>query len=121
TQVVGERGSAPREIVVPMVLMLAPLTPHVAEELWARLGHTESLAYEPFPVAEPAYLTVYEVEVAVQVNGKVRAQVMVAADASEADHEAAARADSRVTAALDGQTVRKVVVVPGRIVNFVVG
>src|SRR5262245_14666824 len=121
TQVVGEQGSAPREVVVPLVLMLAPLTPHVAEELWARLGNTETLAYEPFPVADAAYLAVDAVEVAVQVNGKVRAQVMVAAGASEADHETAARADSRVAAALDGKTVRKVVVVPGRIVNFVVG
>jgi leucyl-tRNA synthetase len=120
TQVVTERGSAPREVVEPLVLMLAPLAPHVAEELWARLGHAETLTYEPFPAADPAYLVVDEVEVAVQVNGKVRAQVMVAAGASEADHEAAARADARVAAALDGKTVRKVVVVPGRIVNFVV-
>ena len=100
--------------------MLAPLAPHVAEELWARLGHAESLAYEPFPEADPAYLVVDEVEIAVQVNGKVRAQVMVASGASEAEHEAAARADARVAALLDGKTVRKVVVVPGRIVNFVV-
>jgi leucyl-tRNA synthetase len=121
TQVVTARGSAPREVLAPLVLMLAPLTPHIAEELWARLGHDETLAYEPFPVADPAYLAVDEVEVAVQVNGKVRAQVMVAAGASEVDHETAARADSRVAAALDGQTVRKVVVVPGRVVNFVVG
>jgi leucyl-tRNA synthetase len=120
TQVVAERGSAPREVVVPLVLMLAPLTPHVAEELWARLGNSETIAYEPFPTADPAYLTVDEVEVAVQVNGKVRAQVMVATGASEAEHEAVARADARVAAALDGKTVRKVVVVPGRIVNFVV-
>jgi leucyl-tRNA synthetase len=120
TQVVAARGSAPREVVVPLVLMLAPLTPHMAEELWARLGNTETIAYEPFPTADPAYLTVDAVEVAVQVNGRVRAQVMVASGASEAEHEAAARADARVAAALDGKTVRNVVVVPGRIVNFVV-
>ena len=102
------------------MLMLAPLTPHIAEELWRRLGHEQSLAYEPFPEADPAFLVVDTVEIAVQVNGKVRAQVSVAAGASDADHEAAARADDRVAALLDGQVVRKVVVVPGRLVNFVV-
>jgi len=121
TQVVAERGAAPREVVTPLVLMLAPLSPHVAEEIWARLGHAESLAYEPFPEPDAAYLSVDVVEVAVQVNGKVRAQVTVAADADDAAHEAAARADARVVAALAGKTVRKVIVVPGRIVNFVVG
>jgi leucyl-tRNA synthetase len=121
TQVVGEHGAAPREVLVPLVLMLAPLTPHIAEELWQRLGHNESLAYEPFPEADPAYLVVDEVEIAVQVNGKVRAQVKVASGASDTDHEAAARADARIAALLDGGTVRKVIVVPGRLVNFVLG
>jgi leucyl-tRNA synthetase len=119
TQVVAEQGSAPREVVEPLVLMLAPLAPHIAEELWARLGNNETIAYERFPTADAAYLTVDEVEVAVQVNGKVRAQVLVAAGASEAEHETAARADEKVAAALEGKTVRKVVVVTGRIVNFV--
>ena len=121
TQVVAARGTAPLEVVVPLVLMLAPLSPHVAEELWSRMGNAETIAYEPFPDADPAFLVVDEVEVAVQVNGKVRAQVPVASGADEAAHEAAARADARVVAALAGATVRKVIVVPGRIVNFVVG
>ncbi|MBM3660972.1 MAG: leucine--tRNA ligase, partial [Actinobacteria bacterium] len=121
TQVVAERGTAPREVVEPLVLMLAPLSPHLAEELWSRIGHPATLAYEPFPTADPAYLTVDTVEVAVQVNGKVRAQVRVPAAADDAAHEAEARADEKVVAALEGKTVRKVVVVPGRIVNFVVG
>jgi leucyl-tRNA synthetase len=120
TKVVAERGAAPREVVVPLVLMLAPLSPHVAEELWARLGNSGTLAYEPFPDADPHYLTVDQVEVAVQVNGKLRAQVMVPAGAGDAEHEAAARADARVASALEGAAVRKVVVVSGRIVNFVV-
>ena len=87
----------------------------------------ERTPFEVFDASEQQHrvvrrpLELEPLEVAVQVNGKVRAQVMVPADASEADHEAVARADARVTAALDGQTVRKVVVVPGRIVNFVVG
>ena len=73
-----------------MVLMLAPLTPHVAEELWERLGETGSLAFTDFPEPDPALLVDDTVEVPVQVNGKVRGKVTVATGASEADHEAAA-------------------------------
>jgi leucyl-tRNA synthetase len=120
TRVVQERGSAPRDVVRAMVLMLSPLTPHVAEELWARLGETSVLAFADFPVADPALLVDDVVEIPVQVNGKVRAKIQVAPDASEADHEAAARAEPRIAELLAGTTVRKVVVVRGRMVNFVV-
>ena len=72
TQVVAESGEAPEEVVVPLVLMTAPLAPHVAEEIWERLGHEASLAYEDFPTADPQWLTVDTVEIAVQLNGKVR-------------------------------------------------
>jgi leucyl-tRNA synthetase len=114
-------GSAvPRSVVEPLVLLLAPLAPHVAEEMWARCGHPDSLAWEPFPVADRRWLVDETVQVAVQVNGKVRAQVAVPADADAAGLEAAARADERVAAYLDGATVRRVVAVPGRLVNFVV-
>ena len=98
--------------------MVAPLAPHVAEELWQRLGHPESLAHEPFPTADPAYLVEDEIEIPVQVDGTVRGRVRVAPDATL---EAAARADERIAALLDGAEVRKVVVVPGRLVNFVTG
>jgi leucyl-tRNA synthetase len=119
TQVVGETGTAPLEVVRAMALMLAPLAPHTAEEVWARLGHAESLAYERFPEPDPAYLVVEEVEIVVQVDGKVRTRVKVPAGAGDADHEAAARADERVAQLLDGADVRNVIVVPGRLVNFV--
>ncbi|MBM3671272.1 MAG: leucine--tRNA ligase [Actinobacteria bacterium] len=119
TQVVTQRGSAPREVVEPMVLMLAPLTPHVGEELWQRLGHAGSLAYEPFPEADPTLLVEDEIEVPVQVKGKVRAQVRVPAGTSDETLEQAARDDPRIAALLDGVTIRKVIVVPGRLVNFV--
>jgi leucyl-tRNA synthetase len=119
TQVVGETGAAPADVVTAMTLMLAPLAPHMAEEVWARLGHTESLAYEPFPEPDPAYLVVEEVEIVVQVDGKVRARVKVPAGASEADHEAATRADNRIAELVAGVDVRNVVIVPGRLVNFV--
>ncbi|MGI8796178.1 MAG: leucine--tRNA ligase [Acidimicrobiia bacterium] len=121
TEVVADTGTAPREVVEPMALMVAPLAPHIAEELWERLGQSASLAFEPFPEADPVLLVEEEVEIAVQVNGKVRARIKVPASATEADVETAARADEQVSAQLDGKTVAKVVVVPGRLVNFVTG
>jgi leucyl-tRNA synthetase len=121
TEVVAGTGAAPREVVTAMALMVAPLAPHVGEELWERLGKSGSLAFDPFPEADPALLVEEEVEIAVQVNGKVRARITVATSATDTDIEAAARADERVAAALDGKAVAKVVMVPGRLVNFVLG
>ncbi len=119
TQVAADRPS-PREVVEPMVLMIAPLTPHVAEELWERLGHDQSIAYQPFPVADPELLVEETVELPVQINGKVRGRITVPADATDDAVEAAARADERIATLLEGKTVQKVVVVPGRLVSFVV-
>lgn len=114
------RDAVPRAAVEPLVLMLAPLAPHLAEELWLRLGHTTSLAHGPFPVADPAYLVDDTVEYPVQVNGKVRGRVTVAADADQDTLKAAALADEKVQAFLAGASPRKVIVVPGRLVNLVV-
>ena len=113
-------GSTPREVAEPLALMLAPLAPHAAEELWRRLGQDGSLVWRDFPVADAAYLVADSVEVGVSVNGKPRGRVVVPADADEAAHEAAARADAKVAELLAGATVRKVVVVAGRMVNFVI-
>ena len=113
-------GGVPRSVVEPLVLLLAPLAPHVSEELWSRLGHPDSLATEPFPEADPALLVDETVEVPVQVNGKVRTRIDVPAEADAAAMEAAARADDKVAALLEGKTVRKVIAVPGRMINFVV-
>jgi len=125
TKVVQEKGSAPREVVEAMVLMLSPLTPHVAEELYEKLGGDDgsagALAFVDFPSADAALLVEDTVEIPVQVNGKVRGRISIAADASQEAIEAAARADAKVAELLEGATVRKVVVVPGRMVNFVVG
>ncbi len=118
---VAADGGLPRAVAEPLVLLLAPLAPHLAEELWARLGHDGSLAHEAFPVADPAELVEDEVEVVVQLSGKVRARITVPADADAAALEAAARADARIAELLAGATVRKVIAVPGKLVNFVVG
>ncbi len=121
TQVTGADGRSPREVVEPLVLMLGPLTPHVAEELWSHLGHETSLAFEAFPTADPDELEDETVDIVVQVNGKARARVTVVTDASDATIETQARAEPRVAALLDDTSVRKVIVVPGRLINFVVG
>ncbi|MFD4428091.1 leucine--tRNA ligase [Nocardia sp. NPDC058497] len=110
---------APRAAVEPLVLMLAPLAPHIAEDLWERLGHTVSLAHGPFPIADPALLVADSVEYPIQVKGKVRSRIQVPADADPATIEAAALADEKVVALLAGQAPRKVIVVPGKMVNIV--
>jgi leucyl-tRNA synthetase len=101
------------------VLVLAPFAPHVAEELWERLGHGESLAHEPWPQYDPALIAEETLELAVQVCGKVRARITVPASASRDDALAAAKADPKVAAALAGKTVVKEIFVAGRLVNFV--
>jgi leucyl-tRNA synthetase len=116
---VEKDGPAPRAIVEPFVLLLAPLAPHLAEELWQRLGHEKSLAYEPWPVADPALLAVDEVELTVQVAGKVRARVRVPADADEATARAAAEANENVKKHLGAGAPRRVIYVPGRLINLV--
>ncbi|MFW3170779.1 leucine--tRNA ligase [Geodermatophilus sp. CPCC 206100] len=121
TSVYGADSPVPRSVVEPLVLLVAPLAPHIAEELWSRLGHTESPAWAPFPAADARWLVEDTVQVAVQVNGKVRAQVTVPADADAAALEAAARADEKIAGHLTDRTVRRVVAVPGRLVNFVLG
>ncbi len=113
-------GGTPVEVAEALVAMLSPLAPHVAEELWARLGHDTSVVWAAFPVADPQLLVDDEVELPVQVGGKVRARVRVAADADAAAVEAAVLADPGVQAALAGRPVRRAVVVPGRLVNLVV-
>ncbi len=112
-------GGCPTDIGEPLVLMVAPLAAHVAEELWAKLGHRESLAHEAFPIADPALLVAETVEYPVQINGKVRGHITVAAGLDSAGVEAAALTDPKVVASLAGASPRKVIVVPGRMVNIV--
>jgi leucyl-tRNA synthetase len=112
-------GGTPRSVVEPLVLMLAPLCPHLAEELWARLGHPHTLAFEPFPEADPALLVEDTLEYPIQVNGKVRSRITVPATADEEEIRAAALADPKIVEILAGAEPRKVIVVPGRLVNIV--
>ena len=111
--------ATPREVAEPMVLMAAPLVPHVAEELWRKLGNTDSVTYVAFPIADPRYLVDEMIEYPVQINGKVRGRITVATDADAASVQAAALADERIVAALDGGDPKKVIVIPARMVNIV--
>src|SRR4030095_4570119 len=102
------------------VWLLAPFAPHLAEELWQRLGQAETLAYEPWPTYDPDLVRDATVKVPVQVNGKLRATIEVDADADQTEILQIARAHEKVQSHLSGKTIRREVVVPGRLVNFVV-
>lgn len=109
----------PRAAAETLVLLIAPLAPHIAEELWRRLGHGESVTGEAFPVADPAYVVDESVTCVVQVRGKVRARLEVAPTVSEAELEALALADVAVVEALGGAAIRKVIVRAPKLVNIV--
>jgi leucyl-tRNA synthetase len=110
----------PRSVLDPFVLILSPFAPHLAEELWQALGHSNTLAYEPWPKYDEALTKADEIEVPVQVNGKLRSKVTVPADADAKTLEAGALADERIKELLAGKTVKKVIVVKGKLVNIVI-
>lgn len=112
-------GACPHDLAESLVLMIAPLCPHIAEELWSKLGHTDSLTNTPFPIADPALLVSENTELPVQVNGKFRGRIVVPTDATDDQVRAAALADDKVIAALAGAIPKKIIVVPGRTVNIV--
>jgi leucyl-tRNA synthetase len=117
---VYKAGSLSSSQAERFVLVLAPFAPHVAEELWHRLGHDETLAYKPWPRFDPALVVEEMLELPVQVNGKLRGRITVPADATEDDLVAAALAEPKVAAAIQGKTIVKKIVVPGKLVNLVV-
>jgi leucyl-tRNA synthetase len=110
----------PRAALQPFVLLLSPFAPHLAEELWSTLGHKNSLAYEPWPAFDPALTKADEIEVPVQVNGKVRCRLKVPADIDDATLQAAALADEQIKKQIADKQVKKVIVVPKKLVNIVV-
>ncbi|MEX1280266.1 MAG: class I tRNA ligase family protein, partial [Acidimicrobiia bacterium] len=109
------------EAVHTLLLLLAPIAPHVTEELWHRRGEDGSIHLQAWPDVDEAAAAEEVINLVVQVNGKVRDQVEVPAGATDAELEAAALASEKVAAWIDGKAIRKVVVVPGRLVNVVVG
>ena len=114
------QDSRPRAVLEPFVLLLAPYAPHLAEELWHKLGHAESLAYEPWPAFDAALLVEDTVQIVVQVNGKIRARLDVPAQLTKAELEQRSLAHADVQAAIAGKSIKKVIVVPGKLVNIAV-
>ncbi|BBH21337.1 leucine--tRNA ligase [Paenibacillus baekrokdamisoli] len=113
--------SLPRQAMGDFVQMLSPLAPHIAEELWTKLGHTGSISYVAWPTFEEAWTIDQEVEIVVQVNGKIIDRIAIAADTDEAQMESIAKESIKTAEAIAGKTIRKVIVVKGKLVNIVVG
>ncbi len=110
----------PRSALECLLILLNPFAPHIAEEMWSLLGHDQDLAYHEWPVHDESYLQRDMIKLAVQVNGKVRAQIEVEADADKETVLELALSQSSVKQHTDGKTIVKTIVVPGRIVNIVV-
>ncbi|WP_424349109.1 leucine--tRNA ligase [Latilactobacillus sp. 5-91] len=109
----------PREYAEGFVKLLAPIAPHMMEELWAMLGHDDSISYVDWPTFDPAALVANEVEVIFQVNGKLKAKVTVAKDTPKEELEAMAKANEKVAEFIADKTVRKVIAIPNKLVNIV--
>ncbi|MFO0977525.1 MAG: leucine--tRNA ligase [Planctomycetaceae bacterium] len=120
TNFMSNQEVRPKSVLSSFVLLLSPFAPHIAEELWAALGHTKTMAYEPWPQHDPAMLVEDSVEVPVQVNGKLRSKIVVPNGIDAAELQRLAEADDSVRKHLEGKSVVKVIAVPGRLLNFVV-
>jgi len=114
------QATRPRAAVNTLVLLLSPFAPHIAEELWARLGHSNSLAHEPWPTHDPSALEQAEIPIVVQVNGKMRGRMTVPAAVSEAQLKELALADRQVKKFIDGQSIKQWIIVPKRLINIVI-
>jgi leucyl-tRNA synthetase len=112
-------GAVARPVAEALVLLITPLAPHIAEELWRKLGHTDSVVHQDFPVADPQYVVDETVTCVVQVKGKVKARLEVSPAISDDELEKVALADEKVVAALDGADIRKVIVRAPKLVNIV--
>jgi leucyl-tRNA synthetase len=118
-RIAARDGALPRALAEPLVLMVAPLAPHVAEDIWHRLGHESTVTFEPFPAADPALVADSVIRLPVQVNSRTRFVVQVRAGAGQEEVEAAVRAEPEFARLTEGRSVQRVVVVPGRIANVV--
>src|SRR2546425_1218590 len=110
-----------KSVLKPFMLILSPFAPHLAEEVWDALGGTGTLAYAPWPSYDPNLLKADTIEVLVQINGKLRGKLSVPADITKEALEAAAKNDEKIKSQLEGKTIKKVIVVPGKLVNLVIG
>ena len=109
----------PKEYVEGFVKLLSPICPHIAEELWEKLGHENTISYEAWPTFDETKLVDDEVEIVVQINGKVRAKMTIARNSTREQLEEIAVGDEKVKEFIEGKTIRKVIAVPGKLVNIV--
>jgi len=112
-------NTLPKKFAEGFVQLLAPIAPHLGEELWEKLGHTETITYVPWPAFDESKLVDDEVEIVIQVNGKLRTKLMISKDASREQMEEIAMKEEKVQESIEGKTVRKVIAVPGKLVNIV--
>ena len=110
----------PRTCMEAFVLMLSPMAPHLSEELWQVLGHKDSLAYEPWPEYDEEFTREQSIEYPIQVNGRLRGHLTAPVSAGNEELEQAALADAKVQRYIEGSTVRKIIIVPGKLINIVV-
>jgi len=118
-RIASSEQSLPRQLAEPLVLLVAPLAPHIAEELWNRLGHGGSITYAPFPEVDESLAAERSIEMPVQINGKTRFKIVVPADADQGEIERIVTGHPEFARQLDGVTVQRFVTVPGRITNVV--
>ncbi len=116
----GKQDNRPKSAIEKFLLILAPFAPHIAEELWQRLGHKDTLACEPWPEYDKEIIKEREIELAVQVNGKIKDRIVVSADADEEQIKQKALASDKVAAAIAGKEVRKIIIIKSRLVNIVI-
>ena len=119
TKLAADNAGLPRAMAEPLVLMVAPLAPHVAEELWTRLGHPESLTYATFPEADGRLATGEVITLPVQINGKTRFTINVSADASDEEIERILRSRQDYAQYTEGLTIQRLIIIPGKIANVV--
>tara|TARA_B100002019_G_scaffold106413_1_gene91421 strand:- start:131 stop:730 length:600 start_codon:yes stop_codon:yes gene_type:complete len=113
------KSPTPRAVAEPLVLLLAPLTPHIAEELWEKLGYDISVVYAKFPVANEMLLLEDEIEIPIQINGKVKSKIKVDSNASDETLQEIALADEKIRSLLASSTPKKVIIISGKLVNIV--
>jgi leucyl-tRNA synthetase len=111
----------PRKMMENFILILAPFAPHIAEEIWEKLGHTKSTAYEPWPIYDLDKCAESTVEVVLQINGKLRSKISVAKDTPNAELERLAFEDSNIKRYIDSKRVIKKIIIPNKLVNIVIG
>ena len=117
---VYKADSCPKEFAEGFIRVLSPIAPHICEEIWEMFGHTETIAFESWPTYDEAKCVDNEVEIAIQINGKVREKLVISAEATQEEAIAAAKANEKIAAAIDGMTIVKELYVKGRLVNIVV-